>query len=260
MFSITLFSLVLLIFSLVYAYPQITSPSAGAFLSGGVIFTVMWAESGDPPTIPELTSYELYLYTGSNASPQQLTRVTSGIFSSGNSISVAIPLAVGGSMTNAYFLGLVTTSADKTTITSFSNRFTLTGMTGTFSDAIRIALEQVYSSTGPGVIKNVAAPVALADSLPEEGDMWAIPYNLQFGPTKYAPMQPIPPTAITATNTEPLWPTSSVELAKTLLPIPSQLTTITQSQTFSLASHANTAAPASQPTDNMQKFLNRWRD
>jgi hypothetical protein len=53
-------------------------------------------------------------------------------------------------------------------------------------------------------------------------------------------MQPVPPTAITATNTSPLWPTSSVVFASTFLPIPSIVTTLTQANTFSVSSHANT--------------------
>jgi hypothetical protein len=56
-------------------------------------------------------------------------------------------------------------------------------------------------------------------------------------------MQPVPLTAITATNTSPLWPTSSVVLASTFLPIPSIVTTLTQANTFSVSSHANTVRP-----------------
>jgi hypothetical protein len=49
-------------------------------------------------------------------------------------------------------------------------------------------------------------------------------------------------------------------LATTFLPIPSQVTTLTQANTFSVSSHANTAAAASSPTNDMQRFLNRWKD
>jgi hypothetical protein len=58
--------------------------------------------------------------------------------------------------------------------------------------------------------------------------------------TRYAPMIPQPPTKITATNTKPLYPTSSVQIAKSHLPIPKVQTTITQSQTFSVSSRENT--------------------
>jgi len=126
------------------------------------------------------------------------------------------------------------------TITNYSNRFTLTGMAGTFSQAVKDGLLTVSGTTGPAAVNNVAA--AAAGTANVEAGVWGTPYNLQTGPTRYAPMQPIPPTAITATNTSPLWPTSSVVLASTYLPIPSVLTTQTQIQTFSVSSHANTVS------------------
>ncbi|KAI6246865.1 Cell wall synthesis protein KRE9 [Erysiphe necator] len=249
--------IVLLTIRLVHAYPQITSPAAGASIGGGTTFTVTWAESGDSPMITDLNSYELFLYTGSNTNPQQLYSIAKGDYTADYSLSVTIPVTIGGPTVNAYFLGLVSTAIKGGTITSFSDRFTLTGMKGTFPIAVKAALKQDSSISGPLAIVKVAA--VMDPENPVEG-FWDIPYNLQSGLTKYAPMQPIPPTAITATNTKALWPTSSVEFAKTLMPIPSQITTFTQSQTFSVLSHANTAAPASQPTNDMQKFLNRWKD
>jgi len=127
------------------------------------------------------------------------------------------------------------------TVTNYSNRFTLTGMTGTFSQTVKTGLLTVSGTTGPDTVNNVVAAGAAASTAVDDG-VWGTPYNLQTGLTKYAPMQPVPPTAITATNTSPLWPTSSVALASTYLPIPSILTTLTQPQTFSVASHANTVS------------------
>ena len=125
------------------------------------------------------------------------------------------------------------------TVTNYSKRFTLTGMTGTFSQTVKTGLLTVSGTTGPDTVNNVVA--AAGNSAVEDG-VWGTPYNLQTGLTKYAPMKPVPPTAITATNTSPLWPTSSVVLASTFLPIPSVLTTLTQPQTFRAASHANTVS------------------
>ena len=125
------------------------------------------------------------------------------------------------------------------TVTNYSNRFTLTGMTGTFSQTVKTGLLTIPGTTGPATVNNV---VAAAGGAAVADGVWGTPYNLQTGLTKYAPMQPVPPTAITATDTSPLWPTSSVVLASTFLPIPSVLTTLTQPQTFSVASHANTVS------------------
>lgn len=85
----------------------------------------------------------------------------------------------------------------------------------------------------PGSGGNSAAAVG--------GDQFAIPYNSQFGPTKYAPMQSVPPTKITkGGNPTPLYPTSAFTIATTwLLPNPSIKTTTTQQQTASFDSIEN---------------------
>ncbi|KAI7362736.1 hypothetical protein KC336_g21656, partial [Hortaea werneckii] len=53
---------------------------------------------------------------------------------------------------------------------------------------------------------------------------------------------------------------SAVTIATTWLPNPTIVTTVTASQTFSVSSMENTAAPASNPNPDMAKFLNRWKD
>lgn len=73
-----------------------------------------------------------------------------------------------------------------------------------------------------------------------DADPFKVPYNLQQGAIRYAPMQQMPPTAIVATNTAPIWPTSPVVLATTLLPPPTVETTVTQGNTQAAISHANT--------------------
>jgi len=140
------------------------------------------------------------------------------------------------------FLGIVSTATAGGTVTNFSNRFTLTGMTGTFSAAVTTALKNVVGTTGPDRINQVAAAAPAAGAGAAAG-AWGTPYNEQEGLTRYAPMQPVPGTKITATNTVPLWPTSSVVLATTFLPVPSIVTTLTQAGTFSVSSHANTVGP-----------------
>lgn len=163
------------------------------------------------------------------------------------------------------------------TITTYSDRFSLSGMTAEFPANVKTALAAgVPGTAGPLTDNKVAAAVPNAPGAAAAGD-YGIPYNQQTGLTRFAPMQPVPKKTITATNTAPLWPTSAVQFAKTHLPIPSIVTTLTQAQTFSVASHANTvwpflgiglatilmldqAAPASSPVDDMHKFLNRWKD
>ena len=152
--------------------------------------------------------------------------------------SPGLSLIVTTFLTECSFLGMISTATAGGTVTSYSSRFTLTGMTGVFSAAVTTALATVSGTTGPAVVNAVAAAAGTTGAA-DEG-VYGTPYNEQTGLTRYAPMQPVPPTAITATNTSPLWPTSSVVLVSTFLPIPSIVTTITQANTFSVSSHANT--------------------
>ncbi|CAL3971028.1 unnamed protein product [Diplocarpon coronariae] len=243
--------------SWVNADVKFTAPTAGASVTGGAAFTVTWEDSGEAPALADLTSYTLFLFSGSNDVPAQLVSLKDATFAAGSTLSVTVPVATGGTGTNAYFLGMLSVAAAGGTVWNYSNRFTLTGMTGAFDPAVAANNKLVAGTTGPDTKNDVADVKNPAAS--GQGE-FATPYTMQTGLTKFAPMQPVPPTAITATNTAPLWPTSAVQFAATFLPIPSQVTTFTESQTFSIASRANTAAPAPMPTDDMQKFLNRWKD
>ncbi|PBP17849.1 putative beta-1,6-glucan boisynthesis protein (Knh1) [Diplocarpon rosae] len=234
---------------------KFTVPAAGASIAGGAAFTVAWEDSGEAPALADLTSYTLFLFSGSNNVPAQLLSLKDATFAAGSTVSVTVPVGSGGTGTNMYFLGMLSVAAAGGTVWNYSNRFTLTGMTGVFDPVVAANNKLVVGTTGPDTQNNVVADAAASG----QGD-FEIPYTMQTGLTKYAPMQPVPPTAITATNTAPLWPTSAVQFAVTFLPTPSQVTTFTQSQTFSISSRANTAAAAPMPTDDMQKFLNRWKD
>jgi hypothetical protein len=134
---------------------------------------------------------------------------------------------------------MIATATAGGTLRVYSDRFTLTGMTGVFTPEVQTALEGVTGTAGPPAVNNVAAAAPAAATTAVEDGVYGTPFNLQTGATRYAPMQPIPGTTITATNTKPLYPTSSVVLATTFLPLPTISTTVTQAQTFSVASHPN---------------------
>ncbi|KAL3423990.1 hypothetical protein PVAG01_05736 [Phlyctema vagabunda] len=229
--------------SYVYADVEFTVPAAGASVAGGTAFTVTWTDSGDAPSLSDLAGYQLMLYTGSNATPQQLYAISTGTHAAaGATVKVTIPVGTGGSVTNAYFFGMISTATAGGTVTNFSKRFSLTGMTGSFSAAVTTALGTVSGTSGPATVNAVAdaADTVAGSSAAVDDGVYGTPYSLQTGPTKYASMQPLPGTAITATNTAPLYPTSSLVLATTFLAIPTVVTTVTQSLTDSHSSHANT--------------------
>jgi hypothetical protein len=86
----------LLTLPLALAEPKFVAPAAGSTLSAGTI-SVKWKDGGSSPSISDLGSYQLLLFSGSNSKPFQLADLNAGSFSGSNSISVTVPSSVGGS-------------------------------------------------------------------------------------------------------------------------------------------------------------------
>ena len=160
-------------------------------------------------------------------------------------------------------------------VINYSDRFTLSGMTGTFPPVVKDGISKVSGTDGPPST-NQGAPAAAAGGAQGQE---AVSYTAQTGLIKYAPMLTPPGTKITKRAPTPRYPTSSVPIAQTFLPTPKQTTTMTasntnvppQSRQFQVSQARATigqdlllmetqAPAASMPQDDMQKFLHRWRD
>jgi hypothetical protein len=144
------------------------------------------------------------------------------------------------------------------TITTFSDRFTITGMTGT-TDPAFITAATAAGNTVPATVDQIAndAGAGAAAGAANSG----VPYADQTGLMRYAPMQSVPPTKITKKDTKPLYPTSAYKIATAFLPTPSPTKTQTASQTFSADSMENTVRCTTKPirrtywfTDNVLGF------
>lgn len=122
-------------------------------------------------------------------------------------------------------------------LTTFSNRFSLTGMTGT-TDPTFVTAAADAGDKVPEAVTPDAAPAAdgAAGGDPD------VPYASQTGLMRFAPMQSVPPTKITKKDTKPLYPTSSYKVATAFLPTPVPTKTQTASQTFSADSMENTVS------------------
>lgn len=126
-------------------------------------------------------------------------------------------------------------------VTTFSDRFTLTGMTGSTLDTYVTAAAAAGTKVPAmvdGVSNNAAADAGAAGDAANGNS--GIPFASQTGLIRYAPMQSVPPTKITKKDTKPLYPTSSVKIAVSFLPTPSATKTQTATQTFSADSMENT--------------------
>lgn len=140
---------------------------------------------------------------------------------------------------------MVSVATEGGQVINYSNRFSMTGMTGTTPPTALTAITALNGATaGPATVNQVsngAAAGGAAGAAPEAG-VWTVPYQLQTGLTKYAPMQPVPPTKITKKNATPLHPTSAYTIATTFMGPAKMLTTLTASQTFSVSSMENTVS------------------
>ncbi|KAI4230414.1 MAG: hypothetical protein L6R36_000043 [Xanthoria steineri] len=257
---------------------QFTSPAAGATLAAASPIAIKWKDSGDGTALTDLTTYTLFLCAGGNdaASFIQLAPITEkGLFSTGNAASGTVAATVGGPDKNAYFLKMQSVGAKGAQVINYSDRFTLSGMTGTFPPVVKDGISKVTGTDGPPST-NQGAPAAAAGGAQGQE---AVSYTAQTGLIKYAPMMTPPGTKITKRAPTPRYPTSSVPIAQTFLPTPKQTTTMTASNTNAPAQSRQfqvsqaratighdrllmeTQAPAaSMPQDDMQKFLHRWRD
>ena len=131
-------------------------------------------------------------------------------------------------------------SAPGGTVINYSDRFTLSGMTGTFPKYVETGIQGITGTNGPATENNINNAAANPATGATGGGPFAVTYTAQTGLTKYAPMQQKPGTKITAKSASPAYPTSSVNIAQSILPTPSQVTTITVSATYSVSSHENT--------------------
>ncbi|RJE21142.1 beta-1,6-glucan boisynthesis protein Knh1 [Aspergillus sclerotialis] len=131
--------------------------------------------------------------------------------------------------------------------------------TSAFSEIGEEFRKQQAAGVDPGVAGlGVGARVGARDT---DDNPYTIPYQLQTGPTRYAPMAKKPGTSITAKTATPQYPTSSYEIATSYLPQPTVQVTISAPLTYSTSSIENTASPAAQPVDaKMKRFLERWKD
>jgi hypothetical protein len=125
----------------------------------------------------------------------------------------------------------------------YSARFGLTGMTGTLTAAQLQGITAAGSDTtyvipaAHGIVTAGAAAGTTA-AVPEAG-MYTVPYNLQTGLIKYAPMQPGPGTKITKKTASMMNPSSAFTIFTTYAPPASITYTVTESQTLTHSSREN---------------------
>ncbi|KAI1609331.1 hypothetical protein EDD37DRAFT_612858 [Exophiala viscosa] len=247
--------------SFVLADVEVTGPEAGDTITG-LKLSITWKDSGTSPALSDLASYQLFLCAGGNKDSnyiQLATLVADGDYTTGDSVDVTLTAGWGADVENAYFLKFISAATGGTVI-NFSDRFTLSGMTGTFSTTVTEGLATISGTDGPATENNIDDTTTDTTTAVAAGE-YTVAYTLQTGTIRYAPMPPMAQTSITAKNASPQWPTSAYTVYKTVAGTPNAATTNTLALTFSTSSREATVAAAGQPTDTaMAKFLDRWKD
>lgn len=187
--------------------------------------------------------------------------MTTGDFADGNTVTVPLTAGWGGTTANAYFLKFISAATGGTVI-NYSDRFTLSSMTGTFPPSVLTGLRTVTGTAGPADVNNInAGQVAPAASVPAAGDpIYNTPYTLQSGTIRYAPMPPMAQTKITAKNAVRLYPTSAYTVYKKIAGTPNAITTNTAPLTFSVQSIEPTVSSSNQSLRVLRCLIsNRFR-
>lgn len=155
------------------------------------------------------------------------------------STSAPSMLPDGGLMDPSFLM--MTASGPSGTVTNYSPRFGLTGMTAQFPANVAAGIADIGSSTSGPKTSNIEVQGSPEEGADAPAGSYAVPYNAQQGLTRYAPMQPQPRTKITANpkTVKPLQTPSSAPIAHAFLPIPKIQTTMTQSRPVTVTSVVN---------------------
>ena len=146
--------------------------------------------------------------------------MSDGDYKKGSSVSAEFQAGLGGDANNAYFLKFLSATTGGSII-NYSDRFTLSAMTGVFPAAVEAGLKTVTGTAGPRTENDIQAPENNpgAPQAPAAGGTasFALPYALQTGPIRYAPMAPVGQTKIIAKGQSMQYPTSAYTIARTFL-------------------------------------------
>ncbi|ODV59897.1 glycoprotein [Ascoidea rubescens DSM 1968] len=230
---------------------SISKPLSGQTFSVSgdeIIIDVKWVDSGAEPKIEEIVSYTFTLCTGSNSDITAVDVLGSNILASkitNNYFEAKIDPTAGEN--GVYYIQIFSVYPTGYSI-HYSHRFKLSGMTG--KDEASGSLNDPppsaqYSFKKTGTETETDEAPGTIDSA-----SFTIPYTLQTGRTRYAPMQTQPGSKVTATGWTRRFPTSAVTFYKTAKPSPVVYSTITPGWSYSRTSYFNYATPAPYPSDN----------
>ncbi|KAH3899671.1 related to Cell wall synthesis protein KRE9 [Saccharomycodes ludwigii] len=237
---------------------DIVSPKADAVFtatstSSTVTIELEWIDDGSYPNIDKITSISLLLCTGANtkincfktlANAIPISDVT--VDSDESTYTVEIDASVSGN--GQYYLQVFALYDGIGYTIHYSPRFELSGMSGTvtsytYSDSTQPAAQYYITSES-------SASTTQTESI-DTSASFTVPYTLQTGHTRFAPMQMQPSSKVTATTWTRRFPTSKVTFYSSFnMKGTYYMSTITPGWSYTITSDVNYATPASFPIDN----------
>jgi hypothetical protein len=222
---------------------EFTSPTLGqkfTALGGKVSVPIKWKDSGDDDdqlSLANAKSYTILLCTGPNNDIQCLQddELVSNQAISSKSYTASIPADLVPS--GYFYFQIHTFFTDGSSTLNYSPRVQLQSMTGATSTFIAT----VDGSSPDGSTSLVGNSINSAS--------FTIPYTLQTGKSKFAPMQTQPGSVVTATTWTRKYPASAVTYFSTKADSPFCVSTITPGWDYTPESAVNWATPAPFPTE-----------
>ena len=232
------FVVILLSFKRCLAQLVVDSPAAGdtyTVVGGEVTIPITWEDDGDDPTIDEISMYTFLLCTGPNNAIHCFQKITGIIPSeiSDDMYSAVFDASLGAD--GLYYVQIYGTLSSGGHMTRYTNRIQLTGMSGT------------YLPSGSGSPPSGET----VDNTSDDADTSAsftVPYTLQTGKTRFAPMQMQPGSEITASTWSRRFPSSAVTYYSTFAGEPKVISTVTPGWSYTMSSFVNYATPAPFPS------------
>lgn len=219
---------------------------------GAVTVSVVWGDDTDDSdsstSLSKVTKYAIVLCTGSNSQIISVKTFTTSLTSGSTLYDASIDPSVGPN--GEYFIQVYAQYGSGVTI-HYTNRFQLTGMSwsgSTFTapggSTFPAALFSVTGDTpSPQVNVGGEGTTAAIDS-----KSFTVPYTLQTGKTRFAPMQTQPGTSVSYTMYSTRHATSAYTPYASLSPSPNVYSTITPGWSYTVASSFNSAPVAAYPT------------
>lgn len=236
----------LLLFAYALADVSISQPKTGVSFSGlggTVSFKVSWtddADDSDDTSLSNVSKYLIVLCTGTNSEIIAVKTLSDSVASSARSYDVSlrsteVPNGI-------YFVQVCAQFTEGYTI-HYSLRVRLTGMSGRTSTlTFAGSLLSVAGQDGPDAQTQLNRVAAYASAL------FTVPYEMQTGRTKFAPMQSQPGTVVTHTMYSTRHRTSAYTPFTSLSPSPNAYSTVTPGWDYVVTSLPNSAAVAEYPS------------